>query len=819
VRHDGSILDGQGSGWAVHSDELAVSRREVLRAGVLGGAALALRSAPAGAAVARTKAKAPRKPSSGATYNFNQGWRFGGAYVSGAQEPGYSDARFAHVTVPHTVTPLSWGNWNPAAWEQVWVYRKSFPGAKLTGGRVFVDFDGVLTDATLYLNGVEMAQHQGGFLPWSVELTDQLVTGENVLAVVVDGRWLQVPPEGNPGGPDDVDYLMPAGIYRDVTLRLVPEAFISDVFAKAVNVLSGSPGLEVQATIDAATAVPGRQQLTVEVLDGARTVASRSVDVVVSKGTTVSPVTIGALSGITLWSPGYPKLYTVRTTLNGKTIASHTVDVTTGFRQATFEVDGFYLNGQRLQIFGLNRHQLFPYTGMAAPQRLQARDAELIKNELNCNMVRCSHYPQSPHFLDACDELGLMVWEEPPGWLYIGDPQLFEDLVLQNVHDMVLRDRNRPSVIVWGTRLDETANNYTQLYAQARELAYTLDGTRQTTGAVDSQSLVGWAEDVFAYDDYHTSDGNATLDPPVAGVPYMVSEAVGSIDGPPLYRWIDSTVTLQTQGVMHAQVQDIAMSNPAYAGLLGWCAIDYASLSGGDRVWQNLKWGGVLDTFRVPKPGASFYRSQVNPSVIPVIFPAFYWDFGPSSPPAGPGANTMIATNCELLELYLDGTFLLSATPDTTSFASLPHPPVFVDLTVSDGSALPTLQINGYIGGNLATSLTMSSNAATDHLSLNLEDTTIQGNGFDATRFTFRALDAYGNQRPYVTGNVTLALHGPAVLVGQNPFNFGGYGGVGGAYIRSEAGKSGAVTVTASHPTLGSATAQLTVTAESGKYL
>jgi beta-galactosidase len=802
------------------SDGSGVSRREVLRAGVLGGAAVALSTAPARAATATGKklAASTVKSFPGATYDFNQGWRFGGAYANGAQEPSYSDYGFARVNLPHTVTPLSWGEWTPSTWEQVWIYRKTFSGAKLSGGRVWLDFDGVLTDATLYLNGVELADHQGGFLPWSVELTDQLVAGDNVLAVVVDGRWLQVPPEGNPGGPGDVDYLMPAGIYRDVSLRLVPNTFVADVFAKPVNVLSGSPSLEVQATIDAATAAGGAVKLTVELLDGSRTIAQRTATISVRKGMTVSSVTLRGLSGITLWSPDNPKLYSVRTTISGKTISSHTLTVTTGFRQATFTVGGLMLNGERLQIFGLNRHQSFPYTGMAAPQRLQARDAELIKNVLNCNMVRCSHYPQSPHFLDACDEIGLMVWEEPPGWQYIGDPHLFQELILQNVHDMVIRDRNRPSVIVWATRLDETSNYYEQMYAEARSLAYTLDGSRQTTGAVDVQTLAGWAEDVFAYDDYHTSNGNAILEPPIPGVPYMVSEAVGALDGAPLYRWIDSTATLQTQAVMHAQVHDIAMSNPAYAGLLAWCAVDYDSLSGGNRIWQNLKWCGVLDTFRVPKPGASFYRSQVATST-PVIFPAFYWDFGPGSPPTGPGANTMIATNCEMLELYVDGALLTTATPDTASFGNLRYPPVFVNLTVANGSTLPTLLINGYIGGALVTSLQMSSNTATDHLILDLEDASIEGDGSDATRFTFRALDAYGNQRPYVAGNVTLRLTGPAVLVGQNPFNFAGYGGVGGAYIRSEAGKTGLVTVTASHPTLGTASAQLKVTASTRKFL
>ena len=226
----------------------------------------------------------------------------------------------------------------------------------------------------------------------------------------------------------------------------------------------------------------------------------------------------------------------------------------------------------------------------------------------------------------------------------------------------------------------------------------------------------------------------------------------------------------------------------------------------------------MLDTFRVPKPGASFYRSQVDPALTPVILPAFFWDFGPNSPATGPGDNAMIATNCELLQIYLNGQLLASAAPDTSGYGSLAYPPVFVDLTV-DGADLPTLRIDGYIEGTLAASLQMSSDPSTDRLALDLEDSSIEGDGSDATRFTFRALDAYGNQRPYVSGNVTLSLNGPAVLIAQNPFDFGGYGGVGGAFIRSEARRTGEVTVTASHPTLGSASAELKITKATGKYL
>src|SRR6266567_3923908 len=470
-------------------------------------------------------------PSQPGTYELNQGWLFGGVYRDGSADPGYDDSRLSRVTLPHTVVPLSWGGWDPAAWEKIWIYRRHLDGSQLAVGRVFADFDGIMVNATAVVNGTLAGSHQGGYLPWSVELTGHLVPGDNVLAVIVDSRWLPVPPHGARPGARTVDYLQPGGIYRDAALRVLPEVFLSDVFARPADVLS-------------------------------------------------------AIGNVTLWSPGTPKLYTVRAAVSAPAPGhaapvTHSVCVRTGFRQASFEPGGFYLNGKRLQIFGLNRHQLFPYTGMAMAARLQRRDAEILKYDLNCNMVRCSHYPPSPHFLDACDELGLMVWEEPPGWQYVGGAA-WQDLAVRNVHEMVTRDRSRPSVIVWATRLNETAN-YPGLYARTRSLAGDLDGSRQTTGAMSIRSTTGWAEDVFGYDDYHSSNGSARLLPPLPGVPYLVSEAVGALAGPPAYRWTDTAAVLAAQALMHAQVHNIARSDTRYAGLLGWAGIDYASLNGGDR--------------------------------------------------------------------------------------------------------------------------------------------------------------------------------------------------------------------------------------------
>ncbi len=758
------------------------SRRAVLRAGTLGGALASLTAA--GCAAHGGPGAAPASPQ--AAYDFNQGWLFGGRYVAGSADPGYDDSDFARITLPHTVTPLSWGNWEPASWEAVWIYRKHFGRPEGSGSRVFVDFDGVMVNATAAINGTTVSTHQGGYLPWSTELTGHLAGDRNVLALIVDSRWLAVPPEGAPGGAAAVDYLQPGGIYRDATLRVVPEVFLSDVFAKPVNVLRADRSVQVQATIDAATVPRDPVRISARLQDGSDVLATASATVrITSPGTTLVTFGITGMPNVTLWSPDTPKLYTVLVTLAPAGRQAHTVTVRTGFREAVFKPGGFYLNGERLQIFGLNRHQLFPYTGMAAAARLQRRDAEILKYELNCNMVRCSHYPQSPHFLDACDELGIMVWPEPPGWQYVGDAA-WRAIMLQNTSDMVIRDRSRPSVIVWGTRLDETAN-YAGLYARARELAYQLDGSRPTTGAMAVYSRVGWAEDVFGYDDYHFRDGRAELNPPLPGVPYLVSEAVGVLDGSPTYRWTDPGAVLAEQALMHARVHSIARSDPGYAGLLGWAGFDYASLNGGSRVWDALKTAGVVDTFRVPKPGAAFYRSQQDPSVRPVILPVFFWDFGPGSPPDGPGPNAMIATNCDRLEIYVGGAHVATGTPDTAGFGGLAHPPVFADLT-GGGSGLPELRIDGYVGGQLAASVRMSADPARDRLALTADDASIQADGTDTTRLTFRALDAYGHQRPHVTGHVRLSLTGPATLIGDNPFEFGGYGGVGGAFVRSEAG-------------------------------
>jgi beta-galactosidase len=803
---------------------MSMSRRSLLLGGVVGAGAALLGTSLALLAGERSRprrplAAGPRPVHQARSYDFSQRWLFGGRYVAGAEQPGYDDSGFEAVTLPHTVTSLSWDDWDYASWENVWIYRKHFAGAAMAGARVLVTFEGVMTNAVVVLNGWTAGAHAGGYLPWTTELTGYVTEGDNVLAVIVDARWLDVPPDAEPSGPASMDYLQPGGIYRGVMLQVVPGIYLEDVFARPQNVLSDDRDIKVQATVNAAIVPDGNTvTITAAVLDGTGMLAAVTTTAeIAGPGTSTVSLTISPIGPVTYWSPENPKLYTVTTTLSygrpGRPSGAHTVTTTIGFREALFTDGGFYLNGDRYKIFGLNRHQMFPYLGMAAPARLQRRDAEILKNDLNCNMVRCSHYPQSPHFLDACDELGIMVWEEPPGWGYMGGAA-FQARVLDNVRDMVVRDRNRPSVIVWGTRINETVN-YPLLYAQARQIAYACDGSRQTAGAVAFPTPARWAEDVFSYDDYHLARGEPDLFPPIPGVPYLVSESVGALNH--TYRWFDPPAVLANQAFAHALVHDQARSDVRYAGLLAWAGFDYYSGSRSVKNWNTLRTPGVIDTFRVPKPGAAIYQSQIDPGTRPVIVPVFFWDS--RSVPPGPGPGSMFATNCDRLEIFAGGAYLGTATPDRERFGHLAYPPAFIDLTVPGGS-LPDLQVDGYVGTKQAAVLLMSADTRRDRLLLTADDTTITADGSDTTPVTFRATDAYGNQRPDVTGEVTLTLTGPAVLIGQNPFAFGSYGGIGGAFVRSILGKTGEVTVTALHATLGSASVQITVAPPgSGRYL
>jgi beta-galactosidase len=742
---------------------------------------------------------------------FGTGWLFGPAAAATGQ-PGFDDSGLQVVTLPHTVTRLSWRDWNPASWEGVWVYRKYFdaPG-DAADMRVFLDFGAAMTQATLTLNGRGLPGHVGGYLPFSAEITGRLMPRGNVLAVTLDSRFnLDVPPDRPPPYiASSVDFWQPGGLYREVQLRIVPPVFLADVFAKPVTVLDAARRqVLVQCTVDAAMVPRGSVTVLVELLDGTRKISSATLPVTISNpGPVTVTGTLSGLAGITLWDIDNPNLYTVLATLHVGGVPLHHYQVRIGFREASFQTDGFFLNGRRVKLFGVNRHQFYPFAGGAMSARVQRRDAEILRRELNCNMVRCSHYPQSEDFYDACDELGLMVWEEIPGWGYFGDAA-WQAAAYGDVRDMIIRDRNHPSVIVWGVMPNEAGEHVTE-YTACHELAHALDDSRPT-GGDGSRTDASYVFDVYSIHDYGHRIGPGGLRQPelrpatdAAGKPYLVCEAVGAQAGPARhYRRIDSQGSQQGQATAHARVHDIAASDDRYCGLLAWSGYDYASGNGYE--FGGIKYTGVVDLFRIPKPGAAIYQSQLDPKIRPVIQPAFYWDFGPTSPITSL-SSAMICSNLDSLEIFVSGAHYATVTPDTANYGHLPYPPSFADFTGVDGESHPELRVDGYLDGVKVASRRFSSDPTADWLLLAADDAELIGDGAEETRVVFRAVDAYGAPRPYVGGQVQLSVHGPATLVGDNPFDFAAAGGVGAAWVRTLPNSAGSVTVRASHPALGSA--------------
>ena len=789
-----------------------VSRRQFLRS----CAAAALVSVPVLESWGERGAFAsPHNGPAAGILSLDRDWGFGGALTPAALRPGFDDSDFARVTLPHSVTALSWRNWDPAAWEGKWVYRRSFSiPPRFEELRLFLRFDRVMAAAAPFLNGHPLPRHLGGFLPFEYEITHLVQDGPNLLSLAVDAGWLNAPPSGSAKGPASIDYMLPGGITGSISLRGVPSVFLSDVFAKPVDVLDPHRRLDLLCRIDAAGPLPVPVRLEARLLDRSRIVAQDSITATVTNPLQEISLTLANLQNVSLWSPFQPTLYDLDVTLFRNERPVHRFTRRIGFRDARFEVDGFFLNGNRLRVFGLNRHELYPYIGFAAPDRLLRRDAEILRHRFNCNTVRCSHYPQSEAFLDACDEVGLMVWEEVPGWWYIGD-QSWQDLLLRDVEAMVRRDRSHPSIVIWGVRVNESANN-PDLYRRTRDLAKSLDDSRPTSGTMTPWSRktwqTEWHQDVFAFDDYHSApDGSVGIDPPLPGVPYLITETVGQCNYGGegmrnMYRRGGDPVLQQKQALYHAQAHSKAANFPRCAGVIAWCAFDYASLINS---YEGVKCPGIADVFHLPKLGASFYLAQVDPAVRPVIEPNFYWDSALGTPSGSP-KEAVIFSNCDRLEVFVAGERHAVLHPDRAGFPHLDAPPFIVDFD-TDAAAKPELRIDGYVGHAQVLSRSFSADRSTDRLWLEADDLQLEAGGCDATRLAFGAVDRFGTPRSTMQGDVRLNLDGPGRILGDNPFSLAAAGGLGAVYIQSVSGRAGVIRISAEHPILGRASVQIVV--------
>lgn len=796
-----------------------------------------------------------------------QGWLFSDspldeAWLAASQFPGglsgepFSPPGWRVVDLPHTMTELPLNHFDERSYQKKGTYCREFETPRLSSGeRVFLDFEGVAVSCSVWVNGRKLAVHRGAYTPFSVEITDDLTPGAgadgsskgpNRLFVEVDAREdPAVPPFGGV-----VDYLVYGGIYRAVRLRFQESVFIERIFARALAPAeSPAANLSVEVTVGGRLADAGANlRLAGRLAADGATLAEARLSLRGDEASGSSGVSgertirldFPALEGIRRWDIDSPALYDLEIRLESgggeeKSGAAEArvldaVKERIGFRDARFTSRGFFLNGRRLFLRGLNRHQAWPYAGYAMGPGAQRRDAEILKRELGVNIVRTSHYPQSRHFLDACDELGLLVFTELPGWQHIGDAA-WKDRALADLGDLVRRDRNHPSIVLWGVRINESPDD-DDFYARTNALAAKLDPDRQR-GGVRNFRKSALLEDVYTFNDFTHDGGKAAVAPRAAvtgrraaSAPYLVTEHNGHMY--PAKRW-DQEERLAEQARRHARVLDAAMGDPGISGAIGWCAFDYNThkdFGSGDRICYH----GVSDMFRIPKYAAALYASQKDPAEGVVLESASIFAKGERS-----GARVLpieIYTNCDAVDLYHAGGKVGRFFPDRGTYPHLEHPPVVVDdligdridaegfgeadkkiflslaatsmtsgagaLGISDklrflllslrrrmsfadaealvmkyglawGQADDVFELVGILGGAEAARRKFSADACATALSIEADSAVLQirpGDEWETTRVVARLFDQYGNRCPFAFEPLHIAVSGAGRLIG-----------------------------------------------------
>ncbi len=611
--------------------------------------------------------------------NLNNGWEFteccDEAFLNGC-------GSFESVRLPHTCKTTPYNYFDESVYQMVSGYRKKLRlGKAAQGKRVFLVIEAAAHCATVFVDGKQCRrEHKCGYTAFEAELTDLLSTErESVVAIKVDSRETRnTPPFGKV-----VDYMTYGGLYREVRLEIREQGFISDVFVRptippeaALSEKADKKEIEkavFKGVAESTVATEGTRgdKIVQHLLD-----ESGNILAFAECGKGEKPRLV--LNNARMWDVLSPTLYTVKTELfeNGEPIDR--VSTVIGFRKAVFKPDGFYLNGRKLKITGLNRHQSYPYVGYAMPRSIQRFDADILKNELGLNAVRTSHYPQSHHFIDRCDELGLLVFTEIPGWQHIGDSE-WKKIAVKNTEEMVVQYRNHPSIILWGVRINESQDD-DEFYRKTNKLARALDPTRQT-GGVRCNKNSSLLEDVYTYNDFVHDGTNQGCEPKKAvtsniNKPYLISEYNGHMY--PTKSFDDEEQRLE-HALRHARVLNSAASYTDIAGSFGWCMFDYNThkdFGSGDRICYH----GVCDMFRNPKLAAAVYAC--NQSETPVLEISSTMDIGEH--PAGNRGRVYAFTNADSVRFFINGVFIREYTAADSEFKKLKHPPIEINDFIGD---------------------------------------------------------------------------------------------------------------------------------------
>lgn len=751
-----------------------------------------------------------------AKINFNDRWEFlisEDSLTAISASPSW-DA----VTLPHTpvIEPLVVNDqWQGTCW-----YRKRFfLDRKYADKNLFLEFEGAMMVAEVWVNGIKKARHMGGYLPFTVDFTVDALPGDtNEVIVKLDNRDN---PVTGPKPLEILDFNMYGGLYRDVFFIAKNEVFITDpilenktagggIFVRYPEVSAERAAIEVKTHIRNTGNKSAGVTIVHQLHDGDALILEEAAPIQALGARADHHVTASfEVLDPLLWSPRSPNLYSLVTQIytEGKLTDADTTRI--GIKSIAFENNQLVLNGEKMFLRGVNRHQEYPYVGYALSNEAQFREAIKIK-EAGFDYVRLSHYPHSRAFMDACDEIGLLVIDAILGWQYYSDDPAFQDHVFGTCRDLIRRDRNHACVLAWEVSLNESWMPETFIDSLTAIAHLEYPGNQCFTA--------GWQE--YGYDIYLQARQHRLQHYSPPEKPYVVSE-YGDWEYYAMNAGLDQDAWQDLQQEERSSRQLLAngeerllqqarniqeahndnFNTPAFADGY-WVMFDYNRGYADD-----LEASGIMSINRLPKFSYYFFRSQRDPDEVsdrfssgPMVYIASYWDV--NSNPA-----VRVFSNCEEVELHLNDSLISKQWPDEDRISgNLAHPPFTFLL---DQFEKGTLTATGFINGQEAARHERKTpeNPVVLRLRVDEHGKTPQSGVNDLVFVYAMIIDNNGTVVPVSGTTVNFTLEGNGELI--SPSSAGSEAGIATAVVRI--GESaGPLTIHASAPGLAEGTVKFT---------
>ena len=555
-------------------------------------------------------------------YNFNNGWRYYKGNIANAEQTNFDDSDWEVVTTPHTVELMPVEASGCRNYQGIVWYRKRFViPADSKSKDVVIHFEAIMGKQKFYLNGKLAKEHVGGYLPVTINLTALGIQAGDTcqIAVMADNSDDKNYPPGKTQY--TLDFAYHGGIYRDVWMICKNKIAITDaieagkvagggVFVHYDNISAKSADLFINTELKNNGAKAKTVMLESTITDNTGRIVKKTsskVTLQVGESKTINQKT--TISNPQLWSPETPHLYQLNLLVKeGKTNVDGGM-VRIGIRKAEFRgKDGFYLNDKPYgQLIGGNRHQDFAYVGNALPNSQQWRDAKRLR-DAGCVIIRTAHYPQDPAFMDACDELGMFIIVATPGWQFWNKDPKFEQLVYENTRNLIRRDRNHPSVLLWEPILNETRfpKDFSLKSLQITKDEFPYPGA---PGAAADLHSEGVAENYDVVYGWPTDEGKAKQS-------FFCREFGENVDdwyahnanNRAARHWGEKPMLIAALSLADSYDAMFHTSGQFTGGAL-WHPFDHQRGYHPDPYW-----GGIFDAFRQPKYAYYMFKSQVSPN-------------------------------------------------------------------------------------------------------------------------------------------------------------------------------------------------------------